>query len=219
MKGLIPNAGWVVDRLVDKSADSFSTLNVQILRSWNLLWPHSLSYHKHKGHQRSLVGLSNKEKCGDKRPSSMEVFAIAVLTHQEMTKVDRENKHRSDESRSDECYFTFPNLVFLMDKFGGCRMFQSYFDGKFHVQFSELLDLVGHMIAVPAYGEKYFDIVDRKDFLKRLSGEVEPASQMGMAYSTMKYRCEYSKNLWQLICWDCFPSLILLDILVCLFQG
>lgn len=55
-----------------------------------------------------------------------------------------------------------------MDKFGGCRMFQSYFDGKLHVQFSELLDL-GHMIAVPAYGEKYFDMVDRKDFLEKLN--------------------------------------------------
>ncbi|CAG7960939.1 unnamed protein product [Penicillium nalgiovense] len=139
-----------------------------------------LSCHEHKGHQRSIVGFCNQEKCGDKRPSSMELFAIAALTHEEMTEVDRERSYknrsdesrsdesRSDEDRSDECYFTFPHLVFLMDKFGGCRMFQSYFDGKLHVQFSELLDL-GHMIAVPAYGEKYFDMVDRKDFLEKLN--------------------------------------------------
>ena len=75
----------------------------------------SLSCHEHKGHQRSLVGFCNQEKCGDKRPSSMGLFAIAALTHREMTEVDRERsyKNRSDESRSDEdrpdeCYFTFP---------------------------------------------------------------------------------------------------------------
>jgi hypothetical protein len=75
----------------------------------------SLSCHKHKGHQRSIVGFCNQEKCGDKRPSSMELFAIAALTHEEIRQVDwkRSYKNRSDESRSDkdrsdECYFTFP---------------------------------------------------------------------------------------------------------------
>jgi hypothetical protein len=42
-------------------------------------------------------------------------------------------------------------------------MFQSYFDGKLHVQFSELLDL-GHMIAVPAYGENTLIWLTEKTF-------------------------------------------------------
>ncbi|KAJ6190493.1 hypothetical protein N7519_000514 [Penicillium mononematosum] len=173
----IPNGGWVVDR------DTYSLLggrreflDFECTNTEKLEFPlDSLSCHEHKGHQRSIVGFCNQEKCGDKRPSSMEVFAIAALTHREMTRVDRKRSYKngSDESRlneyrSDECYFTSPHLVFLMDKFGGCRMFQSYFDGKLQVQFSELLDL-GHMIAVPAYGEKYFDMVDRKDFLGKLN--------------------------------------------------
>ncbi|KAI2695443.1 hypothetical protein CBS147332_9372 [Penicillium roqueforti] len=94
----------------------------------------------------------------------MELFAIAALTHEEMARVDK----RLYKNLLDECYFTFPHLVFLMDKFGGCRMLQSYFNGKLHVQFSEILDL-GHMIAVPAYRQKYFDMVDRKDFLEKLN--------------------------------------------------
>ncbi|KAJ6149842.1 hypothetical protein N7471_001041 [Penicillium samsonianum] len=178
----IPNGGWVVDRdthfLLGDALLSVCRkfLDFECTNTEKLEFPlDSLSCHEHKGHQRSIVGFRNQEKCGDKRPSSMELFAIAALTHREMTKVDRERSYknrsdesRSDEDRSDECYFTFPHLVFLMDKFGGCRMFQSYFDGKLHVQFSELLDL-GHMIAVPAYGEKYFDMVDRKDFLEKLN--------------------------------------------------
>ncbi|KAJ5855658.1 uncharacterized protein N7529_009602 [Penicillium soppii] len=174
---MIPIGGWKVDR------DTYSLLSgtrrfldFECTNTEKLEFPlDSLSCHKHKGHQRSLVGFRNPEKCGDKRPSSMELFAIAALTHREMTRVDQERsyKYRPDESRSDkdrsgECYFTFPHLVFLMDQSGGCRMFQSYFDGKLHVQFSELLDL-GHMIAVPAYGQKYFDMVDRKDFLEKLN--------------------------------------------------
>ncbi|KAJ5615706.1 hypothetical protein N7537_000820 [Penicillium hordei] len=162
----IPNSGWVVDRDTHFLLGSVllsvcrEFLDFECTNTEKLEFPlDSLSCHKHKGHQRSIVGFRNQEKYGDKRPSSMELFAIAALTHREMTKVDRERLYKN---RSDKCYFTFPHLVFLMDKSGGCRMFQSYFDGKLHVQFSELLDL-GHMIAVPAYGEKYFDTVDRKD--------------------------------------------------------
>lgn len=55
-----------------------------------------------------------------------------------------------------------------MDEFGGIRILQSYFDGKFHIQFSEVLDL-GHMIAVPDWGQKYFDMIDRKDYLEKLN--------------------------------------------------
>ncbi|KAJ5463209.1 hypothetical protein N7475_008153 [Penicillium sp. IBT 31633x] len=168
----IPIDGWVVDRdarsLLRGALFSGRRkfLDFDCTNTEKLKFPlDSLSCHEHKGHKRSIVEFCNQEQCGDKQPSSMELFAIAALAHREMTTVDRE---RSYKNRSDECYFTFPNLVFLMDKFGGCRMFQSYFDGKLHVQFSELLDL-GHTIAVPAYGEKYFDMVDRKDFLKKLN--------------------------------------------------
>lgn len=55
-----------------------------------------------------------------------------------------------------------------MDRYGKHRIFQSYFDGKFHIQFTQLLDL-GHMIVVPEWGQKYFDIVDRKDYLEKLN--------------------------------------------------
>jgi hypothetical protein len=41
----------------------------------------------------------------------MELFAIAALTYEEMTEVDRK---RLDKNRSDVCYFTFPvSLSFL----------------------------------------------------------------------------------------------------------
>ncbi|OQE84188.1 hypothetical protein PENNAL_c0027G01885 [Penicillium nalgiovense] len=136
----IPNGGWVVDRdthfflgggllSVRREFLDFECTNTEKLE-----FPlDELSCHEHKGHQRSIVGFCNQEKCGDKRPSSMELFAIAALTHEEMTEVDRERSYknrsdesrsdesRSDEDRSDECYFTFPHLVFLMDKFGGCH--------------------------------------------------------------------------------------------------
>lgn len=79
-------------------------------------------------------------------------------------------------------------------------MFQSYFDGKLHVQFSELLDL-GHMIAVPAYGEKYFDMVDRKDFLEKLNLLLKwawPFAQ-GNTVANVPRICGCSKDLLQLI--------------------
>jgi hypothetical protein len=55
-----------------------------------------------------------------------------------------------------------------MDQFSGCRIFQSYFDGRFHILFTDVLDL-GHMIAVPDWGQRYFDMVDRKDYVKKLN--------------------------------------------------
>ncbi|CAI7567869.1 unnamed protein product [Penicillium palitans] len=205
----IPNGGWVVDRDTHSLLSGRREfLDFECTDTEKLECPlDSLSCHEHKGHQRSIVGFCNQEKCGDKRPSSMELFAIAVLTHTEMTQVDRQRSYenrwdesRSNEDRSDECYFTFPHLVFLMDKFGGCRMFQSYFDGKLHVQFSELLDL-GHMIAVPAYGEKYFDMVDRKDFLEKLNLLLKwawPFAQ-GNTVANVPRICGCSKDLLQLI--------------------
>lgn len=156
----------------------------------------SLRCHEHKGHQISIIMFTGEEKCGDKRPSSMELYAMATITRDEMRAVDRkraEMKNQSDEARSDgptdvdwsdECYFTFPvclslgilsrllthyqHLVLVVDGFGRCRMLHSYFDGKLYVQFSELLDF-GYMIREPLEGQKYFDTVDREDFLEKFN--------------------------------------------------
>ncbi|CAI7587156.1 unnamed protein product [Penicillium bialowiezense] len=136
--------------------------------------------HEHKGHQISIIMFTGEEKCGDKRPSSMELYALATITRDEMRAVDRkraEMKNQSDEARSDgptdvdwsdECYFTFPHLVLVMDTFGRCRMLHSYFDGKLYVQFSELLDF-GYMIREPPEGQKYFDTIDKEDFLEKFN--------------------------------------------------
>ncbi|KAJ5166550.1 uncharacterized protein N7482_005331 [Penicillium canariense] len=123
--------------------------------------PDSVPCHDHKGHRSSLFGLHSHTKCGsDERPSSMELFAIAALTQREMRQVD--------QKEPDKCYFTFPQLTILMDEYGGCRIFQFSFDGKLHIQFTQVLDL-GYVIAVPDWGIRYFDMIDRKDYLEKLN--------------------------------------------------
>jgi hypothetical protein len=54
----------------------------------------------------------------------------------------------------------------MADDFAGWRVFQSYFDGSFHVSFTDIVDLE-HLLVRPEGGGKYFDSVDRADYLKK----------------------------------------------------
>ena len=59
-------------------------------------------------------------------------------------------------------------MAIVSDEFGGCCVLQSFFDGRLHVYFTQVLDLQ-QLITKPGWGEKYFDVIDRKDYVEKMN--------------------------------------------------
>lgn len=89
------------------------------------------------------------------------------------------------DSRVEECYFTCPvnspieaasyldyqltkpqHLTIMADDFARWRVFQSYFDGQFHISFTEVLD-IEHLLPGSKTEMEYAASFDRADYLKK----------------------------------------------------
>lgn len=58
------------------------------------------------------------------------------------------------------------HLTIMADDFARWRVFQSYFDGRFHISFTEVLDLE-HLLPGSKTEMEYADSFDRADYLKK----------------------------------------------------
>ncbi|OQE17293.1 hypothetical protein PENSTE_c021G03971 [Penicillium steckii] len=91
------------------------------------------------------------------RPSTQEIYTMARLIRSEMPE--------------ENCDFNFPQLALIFDHSHKCRILQSFFDGRLHVLFSEILSFEQFIIldSEVENEDSYFDIVDREAYLKKLN--------------------------------------------------
>ena len=150
--------------------------------------PKSPTCHKHRGHRCSLVNLRHEPR--DNRPtlrftdhiSTFEIFHLATEFRKDMGEDMSDNPR---DSRVEECYFTCPvnspieaasyldyqltkpqHLTIMADDFARWRVFQSYFDGQFHISFTEVLD-IEHLLPGSKTEMEYAASFDRADYLKK----------------------------------------------------